>query len=353
MGRAEPRELVLAREATSWPVALGARSARLAQPAANRAVAGGRPPRPSSRAREGWLRSAACPTHADGGRGRGPGPGYARATQPTAPLPRSALELFSRSDTLIIDEQARAHLELTETLLDRRRTGSLLRCSTKPARRWAGACCGAGCCSRWSRWRPSAAVTTRSSGWSQRTRRATPPATILADVADIERLVGRARLGVASPRDLVALGRSLAQLPALRRRARRRRDRGRARRRDRRGRTSAASARARDPATDDLGADLAARSRRPARRRARVTKEGGSHSRACRASSTSYRRSPTGGRGRLAAIEARERERTGIASLKIKFNSVFGYYIEVTRAQLARVPADYVASRPSPTRSAS
>ena len=44
----------------------------------------------------------------------------------------------------------------------------------------------------------------------------------------------------------------------------------------------------------------------------------------------------------LAAIEARERERTGIGSLKIKFNSVFGYYIEVTRAQLERVPADYV-----------
>ena len=42
------------------------------------------------------------------------------------------------------------------------------------------------------------------------------------------------------------------------------------------------------------------------------------------------------------AIEAREKERTGISSLKIRFNSVFGYYIEVSKANLARVPADYI-----------
>ena len=48
-----------------------------------------------------------------------------------------------------------------------------------------------------------------------------------------------------------------------------------------------------------------------------------------------------GGRDRIAAIEARERERTGIPSLKVRYNSVFGYYIEVTRAHLASVPADY------------
>src|SRR4029078_2948718 len=46
-------------------------------------------------------------------------------------------------------------------------------------------------------------------------------------------------------------------------------------------------------------------------------------------------------RERLAAIESRERERNGIPSLKVKFNNVFGYYIEVTRAHLAAVPADY------------
>jgi DNA mismatch repair protein MutS len=49
-----------------------------------------------------------------------------------------------------------------------------------------------------------------------------------------------------------------------------------------------------------------------------------------------------GGRDGLAAIETRERARTGIATLRIKLNNVFGYYIEVTRAQLERVPSDYV-----------
>jgi DNA mismatch repair protein MutS len=44
----------------------------------------------------------------------------------------------------------------------------------------------------------------------------------------------------------------------------------------------------------------------------------------------------------LLQIEARERERTGISSLKIRFNSVFGYYIEVSKSNLAKVPDDYI-----------
>ncbi len=43
----------------------------------------------------------------------------------------------------------------------------------------------------------------------------------------------------------------------------------------------------------------------------------------------------------IARLEARERERTGIGSLKVRYNQVFGYYLEVTRAHLERVPADY------------
>ena len=43
----------------------------------------------------------------------------------------------------------------------------------------------------------------------------------------------------------------------------------------------------------------------------------------------------------VALIEARERERTGIASLKVRFNSIFGYYIEVSKANLRLAPADY------------
>ena len=48
-----------------------------------------------------------------------------------------------------------------------------------------------------------------------------------------------------------------------------------------------------------------------------------------------------GGKELLAGIEAAERERTGIASLKVKYNKVFGYFIEVSKANLDRVPEDY------------
>src|SRR4029077_16925153 len=51
---------------------------------------------------------------------------YVGATQPGAGLPVARLELYARTDTLIIDEQARRHLELTESLLDRCRAGSLI-----------------------------------------------------------------------------------------------------------------------------------------------------------------------------------------------------------------------------------
>ncbi|HSA58105.1 MAG TPA: DNA mismatch repair protein MutS [bacterium] len=47
-------------------------------------------------------------------------------------------------------------------------------------------------------------------------------------------------------------------------------------------------------------------------------------------------------KGAIAAIEERERKRTGIASLKVRFNQVFGYYLEVTAAHLSKVPPDFI-----------
>ncbi len=48
------------------------------------------------------------------------------------------------------------------------------------------------------------------------------------------------------------------------------------------------------------------------------------------------------GKGWIAGIELRERERTGINSLKVSYNRVFGYYIEVTKTNLANVPQDFI-----------
>src|SRR5262249_12100370 len=49
----------------------------------------------------------------------------------------------------------------------------------------------------------------------------------------------------------------------------------------------------------------------------------------------------TSGKSFIAAIESRERTRTGIATLKVKFNNVFGYFIEISKANLRSVPSDY------------
>jgi DNA mismatch repair protein MutS len=48
------------------------------------------------------------------------------------------------------------------------------------------------------------------------------------------------------------------------------------------------------------------------------------------------------GKGWIAALEIRERERTGIDSLKVRYNQVYGYYIEITKANLSRTPVDYI-----------
>jgi DNA mismatch repair protein MutS len=140
---------------------------------------------------------------------------------------------------------------------------------------------------------------------------------------------------VATPRDLAALGRSLGRLPDL----------------------AAALAHAADPLAtatgadgedllgmgQDLGGDLAQRIGKTLVEGAPASvKEGGFIRPGVSAELDELAALAAGGRGRIAAIETRERERTGIASLKVKYNSVFGYYIEITRAHLASVPADYV-----------
>ena len=54
------------------------------------------------------------------------------------------------------------------------------------------------------------------------------------------------------------------------------------------------------------------------------------------------RQAATDGKNWIAALQQKEIERTGITSLKVRYNSVFGYYLEVTKSNLAKVPADYI-----------
>jgi DNA mismatch repair protein MutS len=260
---------------------------------------------------------------------------YARATQLSAPLPVSRLELYRRSDYLVIDEQARAHLELTETMLDRRRAGSLLDVLDATATSMGGRLLR-----RWllfplmdiARIRRRHDAVERLVAW-QSARDAARK--ILGGLSDLERLASRARLGVATPRDLIALGRSLAQLPALTEALK-----GAGELTVDRSDEDLLALGAEDPT---LGGDLAARitatlvDDAPA-----ATKDGGYIKAGVSAELDELTSIASGGRDRIAAIEARERERTGISSLKVKYNNVFGYYIEITRSNLQSVPPDYV-----------
>jgi DNA mismatch repair protein MutS len=264
---------------------------------------------------------------------------YARATQPGADLPLPGLEVYTRADSLIIDEQARAHLELVESLQERRRAGSLIDLLDETRTAMGGRLLR-----RWLLFpavdlaairRRHDAVERLVGAHAARDR----ARKLLGGIADVERLVGRARLGVATPRDLAVLGRSLAALPEL----------------------AAALAEAHageiggsataEPdllrlrgsgASDDLAALLAAELQRVLRPDApALTKDGGYVNPGVSPELDELVDIASGGRDRIAAIETRERARTGIPSLKVKFNSVFGYYIEVTRSNLAAVPADY------------
>jgi DNA mismatch repair protein MutS len=261
---------------------------------------------------------------------------YVRATQLSAPLPLSRLELFQRNDFLIIDEQARAHLELVETMIDRRRQGSLLDLLDVTVTAMGGRLMR-----KWLLFPlvDIAQIRRRQDAVErlvvqQSVREAVRK--ILGELGDLERLTTRARLGVATPRDLVVLGRSLARLPELR--------------------TTLLKATDELPAVDqvirsegqllDLGSDLAEdiagrigatlKDDAPA-----LTKDGGYVKSGVSAELDELCAIATGGREGILAIEMRERERTGIPSLKVKYNAVFGYFIEITRSHLANVPADY------------
>jgi DNA mismatch repair protein MutS len=150
----------------------------------------------------------------------------------------------------------------------------------------------------------------------------------LGSIQDLDRILGRVTLGTASPRDLTALARSLRALPpaveAL-------------------GECLAPLLRALLKETDpplDVAADVETTlvDEPPG-----TLKDGGVVVRAGVDPELDELRSTSrGGRETVAGIEERERQRTGIASLKVRFNRVFGYYIEVSKANLALVPADYV-----------
>jgi DNA mismatch repair protein MutS len=148
----------------------------------------------------------------------------------------------------------------------------------------------------------------------------------LDGILDLERLLSRVTLETANPRDVLALAASLAKIPALRAAL---------------GRLTADRLQALHSSVDELS-DL--------RRRIDQTivpeppislSDGGVIQSGISQELDELRDLSRNSKQYLAQIEQRERQRTGISSLKVKFNSIFGYYLEVSKPNLHLVPADY------------
>ena len=149
----------------------------------------------------------------------------------------------------------------------------------------------------------------------------------LEGVYDLERLISRVSIGMANPRDLVALKRSLGEIPAISALM-----------------DSVTSKLLKilrgslDAVTEAFAAiDEAIMDTPPIS----IT-DGGIIKEGYSGALDELRRIGAGGKDWIASLEASERERTGINSLKIGYNKVFGYYIEVTRSNLGNVPAGYI-----------
>ncbi len=148
----------------------------------------------------------------------------------------------------------------------------------------------------------------------------------LDGVLDLERLLSRVTLEAANPRDILALAASLAKIPAIKSAV---------------GRLGAERLRILNSALDEL-ADLRARIETTIVPEPPLTfADGGVIASGVDRGLDELRELSRNSKQVLAQIEQRERTRTGISSLKVKFNSIFGYYIEVSKANLHLAPQDY------------
>ncbi len=149
----------------------------------------------------------------------------------------------------------------------------------------------------------------------------------LSGILDLERLSARASYGTANPRDLIALRDSLSMLPAIK----------------------TVLVNLEEPeiknmlegfdTLEDLSSliDRAIKDEPPI-----LVHEGGIIKDGYDSAVDEYRAAGTDGKKWLMELEESEKEKTGIKNLKIRFNSVFGYYIEVSNSFKDKVPADYV-----------
>jgi DNA mismatch repair protein MutS len=246
---------------------------------------------------------------------------YVEATSPASLAVLAHVRTYSLSEHMLLDERTRANLELTESsrgerghsllgVLDRTRTAM----GGRTLRRWLH--------------QPlldRGALEKRLDDVTAFVSHAAVRAALreaLTGVSDLERLVGRALQGSIPPRELRAMGESLHGLPRIRRLLEE---------------VRAYPATTIQPMPDLVDLLLTALVDDPpgARSAGPVVREGYS-------SELDRLRSASGEARRwIAGLERTERERTGIRGLKVGYNKVFGYYIEVSNAAKDSVPPEY------------
>ena len=149
----------------------------------------------------------------------------------------------------------------------------------------------------------------------------------LRDVTDLERVMTRIVTGTVNCRDLLGLARGLRALPDVKRQL---------------GKCDAPLLKKLEQSIDDL-TDCADKIENTIVDEPPITiREGGMIRKGANPEADRLRDIMEGGSGTIAAIEASEREKTGIRTLKVGFNRVFGYYIEVSKSFMDQVPASYV-----------
>ncbi|MBL0694392.1 DNA mismatch repair protein MutS [Comamonas sp. JC664] len=252
---------------------------------------------------------------------------YLKDTQKTAAAHVDRLSRQERGGNLLMDESSRANLEVLRSLRDGGRKGSLLGVLDKTV-----TSLGARKLARWlaSPLGSLPEIHARLDAVEELSGRSVwreELASILKEVGDLERLCGRLSLGAGNARDLRALGVSLAQLP----------------------RVAAVLGRCESALLKSLTGPLSALpelaellARAVADEPPVTLKDGGMIRAGYDAELDKLVALSTHGKDLLLQIEQREKERTGISSLKVRYNKVFGYYLEVTKSNLDRVPKDYI-----------
>ena len=250
---------------------------------------------------------------------------YVRDTQKSALPHIRALGVEDREETLVLDATTRRNLELDASLAGNERAtlfGVLDSTATAMGSRWLRRWLG-----RPLRTRTTLRARLHAVGVLAETRGYEPVQQRLRAVGDLERILARVALRSARPRDLTQLRAALAALPDLRLLL-----------------DSFDS-----PLLDALHTDSsdhadahALLARAIAAEPSTFLRDGDVIAAGHDAELDELRTIAAHTDGFLLELEQRERERTGIANLKLGFNRVQGFFIEVSRAQAERVPADYL-----------